>query len=324
VLRRFSASNGAWAVVLVIVVAWVTGCASAKPVVQAPASSAPGSQAPASSTATAGYWPTLNGINAKLAADIRQLRSARTPTAVSSAVTAAEADVYLDFFRLAGMSPPSVAQAAHDALVGALREFRGVLSSTGSAADAYQVCAGYSALELLSSSTGAAQLRAAEAQMATINPTTEAQAGSFLLAATPYTHRRLADGTLVKQPTSSGLGQLTVHNNNDQDTVVSLVPRGSDVATMALYVRAKSSATTTGVADGAYQVYYTTGVDWDRSEHLFTRYCDFERLNKTIDFTATPQGNGVTGYTTEQITLHTIFAGNVTASRVPADKFPAS
>jgi hypothetical protein len=62
VLRRFSASNGAWAVVLVIVVAWVTGCASAKPAVQAPASSAPVSQAPASSTATAGYWPTLNGI----------------------------------------------------------------------------------------------------------------------------------------------------------------------------------------------------------------------------------------------------------------------
>ena len=321
-LRRFSASNGAWAVVLVTVVAGVTGCASAKPAVQAPASSAPAS--PASSTATAGYWPTLNSINAKLAADIRQLRSARTPTAVSSAVTAAEADVYLDFFLLAGMSPPSGAQAAHDALVGALREFRGVLTSTGSAAEAYQVCAGSSALEMLSSSTGTARLRAAEAQMATVNPTTEAQTGSFLPAATPYTHRRLADGTLVKQPAGSGLGQLTVRNNNDQDAVVSLVPRGGDVASMALYVRARSSATTAGVADGAYQVYYTTGADWDRSEHLFTRYCDFERLNKTIDFTATPQSNGVTDYTTEQITLHTIFAGNITASRVPADKFPAS
>jgi len=203
----------------------------------------------------------------------------------------------------------------------ALRDFRGDLTSTGSAADADQVCAGSSALEMLSSSAGAEQLRSAEAQLAKVNPTAE---GSFLPAATPYTHRRLADGALVKRAAQSGLGQLTVRNNNDQDAVVSLVLRGSDVATMALYVRAKSSATTTGVADRTYQVYYTTGADWDGSQHLFTRYCDFERLNKAIGFTATPQSNGATDYTTEQITLNSIFGGNVTASRVPADKFPAS
>ena len=307
------------AVVLVAVVAGVTGCASANPT--ASASAAASATASASPAATASYWPALNGINTKLAADIQQLRSARTPTAVSAAAMTAEADVYLDFYRLVGMSPPSGLQAAQGALVVALRNFRGALTSTGSAADADQVCTGSSALEMLSSSAGAAQLRLAEAQLANVDPT---PGGSFLPAATPYTHRRLADGALVKRAARSGLGQLTVRNNNDQDAVVSLVRGSSDVATMALYVRARSSATTTGVADGTYQVYYTTGADWDGSQHLFTRYCDFEKLNKAIDFTTTPQSSGATGYTTEQITLNPVFGGNVTASRVPADKFPVS
>jgi hypothetical protein len=274
--------------------------------------------------ATANYWPTLNGINAKLAADIQQLRSARTPTAVGSAVTAAEADVYLDYYKVLGMNPPGGVQAAQYALVMALRDFRGDLTSAGSAADASQVCAGSSALEMLSNSPGARELRSAEAELAKVNPTAGGRTDSFLPPPTAYTNRRLADGTPVKRAAHSGLGQLTVHNNNDQDAVVSLVLGNSDVATMALYIRAKSAATTTGIPDGAYEVYYTTGADWNRSEHLFTRSCDFERLNKVIPFTTTQQSDGTTEYTTEQITLRTIFAGNVTASRVPPDQFPAS
>jgi hypothetical protein len=312
------------AVVLVAAVTGVAGCASAKPAASDSASASASATAFASATAAADYWPTVNGINTKLAADIQQIESARTPTAVSSAITAAEADVYLDYYRLIGMNPPGAAQAAQDALVSALRDFRGDLTSAGSAADANQVCAGSSALEMLSSSPGTRELRSAEAELAKVDPTAGARTGSFLPPPTAYTNRRLADGALVKRAAQSGLGQLTVHNNNDQDAVVSLVLGNSGVATMALYIRARSSATTTGIPDGSYQAYYTTGADWDGSEHLFTRFCDFEKLNKVIPFTTTAQGNGVTEYTTEQITLHTYFAGNVTASRVPADKFPAS
>jgi hypothetical protein len=308
-------------VILVTVATGVAGCASARPTASESTAATRPSTSP---TAAANYWPAVNGINTKLAADIQQIRSARTPTAVSSAVTGAEAEVYLDYYLLLSMNPPGAAQAAQDALVTALRDFRGNLTSTGSAADASQVCAGSSALQMLSSSAGAEELRSAEAELAKVNPTAGARASSFLPAATAYTHRRLTDGTLVKRSVRSGLGQLTIHNGNSQDAVVSLVLRGSDVATMALYVRAKSSATTTGIADGAYQVYYTTGADWDGSEHLFTRYCDFEKLNKVIPFTATQQSDGVTQYTTEQITLNSVLAGNITASRVPADKFPAS
>ena len=84
--RRFT---GSMAVALIAVTAGAAGCASAKPT--ASASVTPS----ASPTATANYWQTLNGINTELAADIGQIRSARTPTAVSAAVAAAESDVYL-------------------------------------------------------------------------------------------------------------------------------------------------------------------------------------------------------------------------------------
>jgi hypothetical protein len=303
------------AVALIAVAAGVAGCASAKPTAAASVTATPS----ASPTATVNYWQTLNGINTKLAADIGQIRSARTPTAVSAAVATAESDVYLDFYRLVGVTPPSALQAAQGALVSALRTFRGNLTSTGSPADNGEVCAGSSALAMLSSSAGAAQLRAAEAQLAASNPTSGAKTGSLLPPSTAYPHRRLANGALVKRPPGGGLGQLTIHNGNNQDAVVSLVRGSGSVAALALYVRAKSSATTTSVADGTYQVYYTTGNDWDSSEHLFTRLCDFEKLNKNITFTTTQAQ-----YTTEQITLNTVFAGNVTASHVPADKFPAS
>jgi hypothetical protein len=72
-------------------------------------------------------------------------------------------------------------------------------------------------------------------------------------------HQRLANGALVRRAVPGGLGQLTSHNGNDQDAVVSLVRGSGSVAALALYVRAKSSATTTSVADGTYQVYYTLG-----------------------------------------------------------------
>jgi hypothetical protein len=211
-------------------------------------------------------------------------------------------------------------------MVSALRTFRGNLTSTGTAAGGDEVCAGSAALAMLSNSAGAAQLRAAETQLSAADPALSgARAGSASVVppASAYMHRRLANGALVRRAVPGGLGQLTIHNGNDQDAVVSLVRGSGSVAALALYVRAKSSATTTSVADGTYQVYYTTGSDWDSREHLFTRFCDFEKLNKDSTFTTT-QGSSETQYTTESITLNTVFAGNVTASKVPADRFPAS
>jgi hypothetical protein len=335
---RFTGSVGALAIVLVAVVPILGGCAGTKPApagTQGPvsASSPAGTQGPVSASSPAGthapiyasppaitgYWQTLTSVNEKLASDLRRLRSARTPSEVSSAATTAEADAYRNFYRLVGVSPPAGLRASQDALTLALRGFLVDLDNTGSAANAGDVCAGSSAMAMISRSTGTAQLRSAEARLATANPPAGSGIGSLLAPLTADTNRQLANGTLVKRATLTGLGELTIYNGNDTDAVVSLVLAGSHVASMAIYVRANSSATTSAIGNGTYQVYFTTGTAWDSPDHLFARNCDFERLDRNFRFTTTTQG-GATDYTKEQIT----FPGSVTESHVPPEQFPVS
>lgn len=120
---------------MALMFAGVAGCASGKPATSASASpaSSVSVSASASASSTADDWPTLNGINTKVAADIDQIRSARTPTAVSAAVTTGESDLYLDFYRQVGMTPPSTLQAAQDALAerGLCRQRYGEQGSRG-------------------------------------------------------------------------------------------------------------------------------------------------------------------------------------------------
>jgi hypothetical protein len=119
-------------------------------------------------------------VNQLLGSDLRRLRSARTPSEVSSAATTAEADAYRNFYRLAGVSPSAGLRASQDALILALRGFLVDLDNTGSAANAGDVCAGSSTMAMISGSTGAAQFRSAEARLAAANPAAGSGIASLL------------------------------------------------------------------------------------------------------------------------------------------------
>jgi len=54
------------------------------------------------------------------------------------------------------------------------------------------------------------------------------------------------------------------------------------VAAIAIYVHAASSATVNDVPDGNYEVYIATGTDWDPVNHLFTRGCGFQKMDTPI------------------------------------------
>jgi hypothetical protein len=104
--------------------------------------------------------------------------------------------------------------------------------------------------------------------------------------------------------------------------VVDLVLTGRMTA-LAVYVRAASSATVKGVANGDYQVYTTTGSGWDRVNQVFTRACGFQKMDSPIDFTTTTHGNA-TQYVQEQITITPVTDGNVQVTDVPPAQFPQS
>jgi hypothetical protein len=104
---------------------------------------------------------------------------------------------------------------------------------------------------------------------------------------------------------------------------VALIPDGGTVATLAVYVRARSSYTAQGVPDGTYQIYFTSGSDWDSAGHVFTRDCGFQKFDTPTSFTTSTSGNMI-NYTEDQITLNPVVNGNATTSDVPPGQFPPS
>lgn len=142
----------------------------------------------------------------------------------------------------------------------------------------------------------------------------------FLPPPTADTSRSLASGTLIKKPARRGLGELAIINTaGTTDAVVTMVRDG--VTAMAVYVRAGAVSTARHIGDGVYQIYVTTGTDWDAAEHAFTRECAFQKMNTTFAYVTTTHGS-TTQYSDDQITLTPVVHGNVTISKVPAAAFP--
>jgi hypothetical protein len=73
------------------------------------------------------------------------------------------------------------------------------------------------------------------------------------------------------------------------------------------------------IPDGTYDVFYTSGADWDGGQ--FTRSCTFWRLDKTATFTTTKTQSGIQ-YVKFSITLHPVPNGNTQLVDVPPDSFP--
>jgi hypothetical protein len=284
----------------------VAGCSGAKPASPAPAA-----------MSMASYQKLLTGIDARLANDTKRLGVTLSPAAVGFAVEITQSDVSGAVQQLQDTTPPPRLKAAHAGLVSAFTALGQALTSAMAGAHNDQLCAGTSALALISRSGGATRLRSAQAQLAAA----DVQLASFLPPATADTSRRLANGKFVKRPAPTGQGELTVDNGTSTDAVVDLV-RGA-VTALAVYVRSGSSYTAKGVADGNYQVYFTSGTDWDGTNHVFTRDCVFQKFDNTVSFTTTTSGDTIQ-YTDDQITLNPVVNGNAKVSDVSPGQYPLS
>ncbi|WP_254407461.1 hypothetical protein [Streptomyces sp. GMY02] len=133
-------------------------------------------------------------------------------------------------------------------------------------------------------------------------------------------HRRLGNGSFVKDSGRGGLGQLTIRNGTSSDAVISLTRGKRTVFTV--YVRKDSKTTVRRVKDGSYTVYFTSGTDWNASKKSFTRDCSFEKFDDKADF-RTVEVSGGTQYTVLTFSLAKTIGGNATTSEVPADEFPS-
>ncbi|MGH8899904.1 MAG: hypothetical protein ACRDZ4_23425 [Egibacteraceae bacterium] len=87
------------------------------------------------------------------------------------------------------------------------------------------------------------------------------QWGEFLPPPTPLPERRLPNGQLVADHRHPGRNLLTIDNGTERDAVVALVQAGNTI--VSVYATSGNKATVRKISDGGYELYETTGVDWD-------------------------------------------------------------
>lgn len=261
------------------------------------------------------FQASLDEADRQLSAAFGKLRSATSPRMVSSAADALAQTVSTQTSVLSALTVPDSVSAAHRDLVSALSALESDLNEVSSAADGRSVCTGGSAGAALSRAGGATDLRTAIAALSAADPVTQYRFGAFLPKVTKDQNRRKANGTYLIR-TTGGSGQLKVDNGNNVDTVINLVKVGAKKPAVSVYIRGKKKVTTGRIKDGTYQVFMSTGADFDGKR--FTRNCQFSKFDSNFKFTTTSRQ-----YTIWELSLKVRVGGNASSSDVDPDSFPS-
>ncbi|MEV6411283.1 hypothetical protein [Kribbella sp. NPDC051718] len=106
--------------------------------------------------------------------------------------------------------------------------------------------------------------------------------GRKLLPAPPrkLPPRRGANGHVVQRVGKRGSAQIRVTNKRSTDALIVVSTGGKTQA--SIYVRAKKSATLTGLR-GSLGISIRTGSDWDAAGRGFTRGCEEETFTEPLD-----------------------------------------
>lgn len=259
------------------------------------------------------YQSALTALDTALASGLGKVGTARTPATVRNAADALALAVRAEIEKLREITPPEPVAAAHTQLVTALEGF----SEAISAGSTETICSGSSATSWMGREAATNQLRAAARALATADPAHAYKVGASLPKAAKELNRRLSNGRYLKRTMRNGAGQLKIKNSGPADSLISVLPAKAKRPAIVVYVRGKQSFTVRGVRDGTYQIYVSTGEDWDAKAKTFSRDCSFNRFDDTFTFTTTS-----TTYSIWEITVQVTSGGNATATAVSPDDFP--
>jgi hypothetical protein len=221
--------------------------------------------------------------------------------------------------RLEQITPPDSVSAVNAELVEGMRELANDLVQLADEVISLQLCTTPSVMASLSNKESVERLRAAVARLAS-GPNGESYSwGEFLPQAVAQSDRRLPTGHLVLDHRSTGENQLEVNNDAEQDAVVTLAQGGRSI--LSVYVGSKQKFTADRIGDGTYDIYFTSGTDWDEQLRAFTRTCEFARFDEPTTFVSTRSGNTIY-YRIWQISLMPRIGGNAPVSQVDPKDFP--
>lgn len=130
----------------------------------------------------------------------------------------------------------------------------------------------------------------------------------------PGTFRPLT--TIIKRTVWNGEGQMTIQNDDVRDAFVVLTSLNKQPV-VAGYVRTGESLLITGIPDGAYYLYFSTGNEWNGETSSFTEIASSERSEDEFLFTTT-----YTNYSSWEVTLYPASGGNTATEYVNPEAFP--
>ncbi len=257
-------------------------------------------------------WIELRSTGDALGAAFHGIAAAPPLTPLASQVDSAASAVRAATQRLVAIVPPTHYAAAQTDLLFALDQLASELSGLSAQIQSRELCAAPPVIATLSTLPGADALRHAAAALG--------PAGADLTAAPPAAQplpdRRMKNGIVLRDP-GSGHGEFTVENGTGHDAVVTLSRDGRAVG--SFFVARGETAQLNGIRDGMYDVFFTTGADWDGA--AFTRSCAFERFDETVTFATGHTKREIT-YTTYSATLQPIPSGNIRTVEVQPESFP--
>jgi hypothetical protein len=263
----------------------------------------------------AAYQEALTAADTQLRTAVANVQKQTTPKGVTAQANALADEIRAQASSLSTVTAPAAASAAHAGLVTSLTDLASAVSDVAGSAEDQTVCTGGAANALLSRQGTAKDLRSAVASLASADPSQKYTFGSFLPKETKDLARRKGNGAYLVR-TTGGLGKLQVKNGNGVDTVLNIVKSGAKKPAISVYIRGKSSVNVSRIKDGTYQVFLTTGTDFDGKR--FVRNCGFTKFDDTFKFTTTSSQ-----YTIWKLTLHVSTGGNASTTDVDPDSFPS-
>jgi hypothetical protein len=274
--------------------------------------------APPVALSPAAYQEKLRSASSALAPVFDRLTAAGSAESAATELPQASAAA-VAAEQLLNVGPPAEVLAGHRDLLAGLRQLATDLAELSGQVAAMELCAAPAILAAVSNTSGVDSLRTVREDLGSGRFGTSYQWGEFLPAATPLPDRQLANGRLLDSQRRDGRGRLTVDNGTEHDAVVKLVKGGTPI--VSIYVSKMSEATIEKVDDGSYELFYTSGTDWDGQLETFTRSCQFERFDEPADFVTTSVAGGIQ-YTVMSVGLQPRIGGNALTTPVPFESFP--
>lgn len=263
------------------------------------------------------YQRALAASDAAMAAAFQQMSAALSAADVMLSAAAGATVISSEGNRFLALTPPPAANVGHRQLIDGLARLKYEFESMDADRADGRPCTGVAAVQILANSAPATILRRATETLKVADPAHPYNVGAFLPAAAALPARRLTNGTLVSGAGRGGSGQLKVVNSSATDVAVTLTTVGTLNPAFTVYVHTNASFTVSGVRDGNYDTYLTSGTDWDNGSRRFTRGCDFSKFDEPSKFTTTR-----TTYSVWTITLGGTAATGSGASDVDPKSFP--